>query len=126
MARGTNANPVLSGPPVPARGEERFFGRDQRDQARAWALAGGIAIVGDFARGEDSARSMSVFGRLSSTYEWAHRHGFSEASLRALMRRYPPRIEVGGALAQELARRARKARAAELEGAASAARSEER
>jgi hypothetical protein len=35
---------TLSGPPMPRRGEERFFNRRQADDACAWTLAGGIAI----------------------------------------------------------------------------------
>src|SRR6266702_7126959 len=38
---------AVAGPPVPARGEERRFDQRQRDDARAWALAGGVAIYGD-------------------------------------------------------------------------------
>jgi hypothetical protein len=97
---------AVVGPPVPERGEEGFFGRRQGPEACAWALAGGVAVHGDFGGG-DTDRPLRVLGQLTVLLEWGRLHGLTGRSPRALDRRYPPHFVVSGGLARELARRAR-------------------
>jgi hypothetical protein len=54
---------ILTGPPMPHRGEERFFDRRQADDACAWALASGVAIHGDLDE-QDGGRPLRVLSQL--------------------------------------------------------------
>ncbi len=95
---------ITSGPPMPRLGEDRLFrAGDEALAARAWALAGGIAIVGDRRRWGPALR---VFGRHALLLQWGSRHGLDPRGLHPVTRRMPAHLQVFGSLAQELERRA--------------------
>ena len=100
-------NHVVAGPPMPQRGEERFFDRRQADDAFAWALAGGIAVQGDFAGQEDGGRALRVLGQMPVLLDWGTRHGLPARHVRTTRRSSPPHFHVHGRLAFQLAGRAR-------------------
>jgi hypothetical protein len=98
---------AVVGPREPERGEEAFFGRRQGSEACVWALAGGVAVHGDFHRGADIDRPLRVIGQLAVLLEWGRRHGLAGRSPRSLDRRFPPHFVVFGELARQLAHQAR-------------------
>ncbi len=100
-------NHVVAGPPMPKRGEERFFDRRQADDAFAWALAGGIAIQGDFEGGEEGGRALRVLGQLSVLTDWGKHHGLPARHIRTSRHGFLPHFHVRRRLAQQLAGRAR-------------------
>ena len=65
----------MIGLPAPRRGKERFFGPAEAADARAWALAGGVAIHG---RGRLVA-AIRVMGQLPVLLAWASRRGLERA-----------------------------------------------
>lgn len=81
---------------APRRGEERFFGRAEAADARAWALAGGVAIHD---RGRLFA-AIRVIGQLPVLLDWASRHSL-ERALPA-PRGMPPHFLIVGDLANRL------------------------
>ncbi len=94
---------ITTGPPTPRPGEERLFrAGDETPAARAWALAGGIAIIGDRGRRGPAFR---VFGRHALLLEWGDRNGLDRRGLRRMSRSMPAHFEVFESLAQELERR---------------------
>ncbi len=99
-------NQVVAGPPMPKRGEERFFDRRQGDDAFAWALAGGVAIHGDFDEQDGSGRPLRVLSQLPVLLDWDSRHGLPARHMRTARRGSPPHFHVHGRLAFQLARRA--------------------
>jgi hypothetical protein len=99
---------ALSGPPMPHRGEERFFDRRQADDACAWALAGGVAIHGDL-DGHDGGRPLRVLSQLPVLLDWGSRHGLPAGRVRSARRGCPPHFHVHGRLALQLAGRAQTA-----------------
>src|SRR5215471_6372391 len=86
----------MIGLPAPTRGEERFFGRTEAADARAWALAGGVAI---HSRGRLFA-AIRVIGQLPVLLAWASQHGL-ERALPA-PRGMPPHFLIVGNLANQL------------------------
>ena len=86
----------MIGLPAPRCGEERFFGRAEAADARAWALAGGVAIHG---RGRLFA-AIRVMGQLPVLLAWASRRGL-ERALPA-PRGMPPHFVIVGDLANQL------------------------
>jgi hypothetical protein len=106
-------NHVVAGPPMPKRGEERFFERRHGDDAFAWALAGGIAIQGDFESQEDGGRALRVLGHFSVLTDWGKHHGLPVHHIRTAHRGSPPHFHVRRRLAQQLAGRARRPSGAE-------------
>ncbi len=86
----------MIGLPAPRRGEERFFSRAEIADARAWALAGGVAIHG---RGGLFA-AIRVMGQLPVLLSRASRHGL-ERALPA-PRGMPPHFVIVGELANQL------------------------
>lgn len=86
----------MIGLPAPRRGEERFFGRADAADARAWAMAGGVAIHD---RGRLFA-AIQVMGQLPVLLAWASRHGL-ERDLPA-PRGIPPYFAIVGDLANRL------------------------
>ncbi len=101
-------NHVVAGPPMPRRGEERFFEHQQADDAFAWALAGGIAIQGDFESGEDGGRPLRVLSQLPVLLDWGTQHGLPARHVRTARRGCPPHFHVHGRLAHDLTGRARR------------------
>jgi hypothetical protein len=107
MDQASDLSSVVAGPPAPARGEERLFEQRQRDDARAWAIAGEIAIYGDIRhRGPFSLR-LRVMGQLPVLFDWAGRQGLSHQCLQGRIRGLPPHFEIAGRLAEAVADRAR-------------------
>ncbi len=96
---------AVAGPPVPARGEERRFDQRQRDDARAWALAGGVAIYGDIGRHRGCALRPRVVGQLRVLLTWARRQGLPHRYVQVASRGFPAHMEVAGRLAEALADR---------------------
>ncbi len=98
---------ALSGPPMPRRGEERFFERRQADGAFAWALAGGGAIHGDLDGHDGGGRPLRVLSQLPLLLDWGTRHGLPARHVRTARRGCPPHFHVHGRLAAQLAGQAR-------------------
>jgi hypothetical protein len=98
---------AVIGPPRPARGEERHFHKRQRDEAAAWALAGGIAIHCDVDRRHGCNVRLRVVGQLPVLFAWASREGLPLRCVRAGGRRLLPYIDVSGVLAEDLVERTR-------------------
>ena len=94
---------TLTGPPIPQRGEERLFDSQQSDAAYAWALAGGIAIHGEFDSRHDDDRALRVLGQLPVLLAWGGRHGLPARSLRRAGRGRPAHFHVSGDVARRLA-----------------------
>jgi hypothetical protein len=103
---------ALSAPPMPRRGEERFFERQQADDALAWALAGGVAIHGDLDQ-HNGGRPLRVLSQLPVLLDWGSRHGLPARHVRTARRGCPPHFHVHGRLALDLAVRLQRATAAE-------------
>ncbi len=96
--------PTVAGPPAPERGREQFFGRREVAAAYAWALARGLAILGDI----DVERPIfRVLGQLTVLLVWGRKHRLGQRSLRSRSRRIPRHFEVTEPPARELAQRAR-------------------
>jgi hypothetical protein len=87
---------AVMGPRVPRPGEEHLFRREQRGDARAWAMAGGVAI---YRRRNDDA-ALQVLGRLHLLLAWA-----SENCLETVLappRGLPPSFFIEGELASQI------------------------
>lgn len=82
--------------PRPRRGEERFFGPGDRDRARVWAMAGGVAIYGRVGW----LGGIRVMGQLPVLFEWAARRGLERVLPEP--RGIPPEFVLIGELANQV------------------------
>ena len=84
------------GLPRPSRGEERFFGPGDRERARVWAMAGGVAIYGRVGW----LAGIRVIGQLPVLFDWAARRGLEK--VLPAPRGMPPEFVLIGELANQV------------------------